>query len=270
MARRRCASSCAQSRATTSPDLTRTVTLAQTILAGLGLGGARLATIETDDPFVLGERLRAIDLDAGVAQPASFQPDGPKRDVLRLALRELHRVAPAPVDVIALPADAPFGAVEIDVAGCTLCLACVSACPTGALTDDPERPMLRFAEDACVQCGLCKATCPEKVISLVPRIDFRAATAASRVLKEEEPFCCIRCGKPFGVKSMIERVIAKLEGKHWMYQGAASRLDAIKMCEACRVAAVTEREFDPHGAPARPTVRTTDDYLRGPVGKSRT
>ena len=221
-------------------------------------------------PSCSATRLREIDLDDGVTQPASFQPRGPKRDVLRLALRELHRVAPSPVDVIMLPADAPFGAVEIDVDGCTLCLACVSACPTGALTDDPERPMLRFAEDACVQCGLCKATCPEKVISLVPQIDFRAATAASRVLKEEEPFPCIRCGKPFGVKSMIERVIAKLEGQHWMYQGAASRLDAIKMCEACRVAAVTEREFDPHGAPARPMVRTTDDYLRGPGGKPRT
>jgi ferredoxin len=243
--------------------LARTVALAETILAGLGLGDARLGVIETDDPFALGERLREGGLDSGVAQPASFRPHGAKRDVLRLALRELHRVAPSPVDVIALPAEAPFGAVEIDVEGCTLCLACVSACPTGALTDDPERPMLRFAEDACVQCGLCKSTCPEKVISLVPRIDFRAATAASRVLKEEEPFPCIRCGKPFGVKSMIERVIAKLEDKHWMYQGSASRLDAIKMCEACRVAAVTEREFDPHGAPARPTVRTTDDYLRG-------
>jgi ferredoxin len=255
--------------------LARTITLAETILAGLGLGGlgfggARLATIETDDPFVLGDRLREGGFDGGVTQPASFRPDGRKRDVLRLALRELHRVAPSPVDVIALPTDAPFGAVEIDVEGCTLCLACVSACPTGALTDDPERPMLRFAEDACVQCGLCKATCPEKVISLVPQIDFRAATAASRVLKEEEPFPCIRCGKPFGVKSMIERVIAKLEGQHWMYQGAASRLDAIKMCEACRVAAVTEREFDPHGAPARPMVRTTDDYLRGRGEKPRT
>ena len=95
----------------------------------------------------------------------------------------------------------------------------MSACPTGALSDDPEQPMLRFAEDACVQCGLCKATCPEKVISLKPQIDFRAATAMSRVIKQEEPFDCIRCGKPFGVKSSVERVVAKLEGKHWMYQG---------------------------------------------------
>jgi ferredoxin len=122
--------------------------------------------------------------------------------------------------------------------------------------------MLRFAEDACVQCGLCRATCPEKVISLVPQIDFRAVTTAARVLKEEEPFPCVRCGKPFGVKSTIERVVAKLDGKHWMYQGAASRLDVIRMCEDCRVAAVTEEGFDPYGAPPRVKVRTTDDYLR--------
>ena len=195
-------------------------------------------------------------------RPASFLPVGGKRDVLRLALRELHRAAPAPVDVVALPAGAPFGTVEINVEGCTLCLACVSACPTGALGDDPERPMLRFTEDACVQCGLCKATCPEKVITLKPQLDFRAATAPARVLKEEEPFRCIRCGKPFGVKSTIERVTAKLEGKHWMFKGSAQRLDVIKMCEDCRVIAVTEQDFDPYGAPPRPPVRTTEDYLR--------
>ena len=78
----------------------------------------------------------------------------------------------------ALPAGAPFGKVELNVEGCTLCLACVSACPTGALGDDPEKPTLRFSEDACVQCGLCKATCPEKVITLTPQLDFRAATAS--------------------------------------------------------------------------------------------
>ena len=122
--------------------------------------------------------------------------------------------------------------------------------------------MLRFAEDACVQCGLCKATCPEKVITLTPQIDFRAATASNRVLKEEEPFLCVSCGKPFGVKSSIERVAAKLEGKHWMYQNSAKRLDVIKMCADCRVIAMSEEDFDPYGAPKRPAPRTTDDYLR--------
>jgi len=242
--------------------LTRTIALADAVLAGLGFDGDRIATIETDDPEALGANLRAIEPMASTPRPASFIPTGAKRSVLRFALRELHRAAPAPVDVVALPERAPFGAVEIDVAGCTLCLACVSACPTGALTDDPERPMLRFEEDACVQCGLCKATCPEKVITLKPQIDFRAATATARLLKEEEPFCCIRCGKPFGVKSTIERVAAKLEGKHWMYKDAPKRLDVIKMCDDCRVAVISEQDFDPYGAPPRAPPRTTDDYLR--------
>jgi ferredoxin len=241
--------------------LRRTIALADPILGGLGFGAGRVETIETDDPDALGAALRAIVPAPPVARPASFAAVGAKRDVLRLALRELQRAAPAPVDVIALPAGAPFGAIEINTEGCTLCLACVSACPTGALGDNPDHPMLRFTEDACVQCGLCRATCPEKVITLKPQIDFGAATAAARVLKQEEPFHCIRCGKPFGVRSTIERVAAKLEGRHWMFKGSAGRLDVLKMCDDCRVAAVSEQDFDPYGAP-RPKVRTTEDYLR--------
>ncbi|MGZ5895406.1 MAG: hypothetical protein ACXWJ6_04030, partial [Xanthobacteraceae bacterium] len=71
----------------------------------------------------------------------------------------------------------------------------------------------------------------------------------------------VRCGKPFGVKSTVERVVAKLEGKHWMYKGSAQRLEVIKMCEDCRVAVMTETDFDPYGIP-RSNPRTTDDYLR--------
>ena len=242
--------------------LMKTIALAEPILAGLGFDGARVAAIETDDPDALAEALRAIKNLEPSSHLASFQPVGGKRDVLRLALRELHQAAPTPVDVIALPQGAPFGKVELNVEGCTLCLSCVSACPTGAMLDDPEKPMLRFVEDACVQCGLCQATCPEKVITLVPQIDFRTAIASSRVLKQEEPFHCIRCDKPFGVKSTIERVSAKLEGRHWMFKGSAQRLDIIKMCDDCRVAAVTEEDFNPYGAPARPAPRTTEDYLR--------
>ena len=242
--------------------LRRTLALAEPILAGLGFTGARAATIETDDPDALGEALRAIEPMDGAAKPATFAAVGEKRDVVRLSLRELHGVAPAPVDVIALPSGAPFGKVDLKVEGCTLCLSCVSACPTGALSDDPERPMLRFAQDACVQCGLCQATCPEKVISLTPQIDFRAATAERRVLKQEDPFLCIVCGTPFGVKSSVERVVAKIEKQqHWMYTGSKKRLDVIKMCADCRVGAMAAEQFDPF-APPRPKLRTTDDYLR--------
>lgn len=243
-------------------SLVRTLDLARPILTGLGFRADSVATIETDDPDQLGEGLRTIESGTPIKAFSSFQPVGGKRDVQKLALRELHRSAPVPADVIALPPAAPFGRVEIDVEDCTLCLACVTACPTGALGDDHEKPLLKFSEDACVQCGICKATCPEKVISLVPQIDFRAATAPARVLKQEEPFHCIACGKPFGTRSTIEKVAAKLEGKHWMFKNTPQRLDLLKMCDDCRVTAITNEAFDPYGAPQRPKLRTSDDYLR--------
>lgn len=243
--------------------LSQTIAMADAILTGLGFAGRRVATIETDDPDALGAALRAIEPLATVSQPATFRTVGKRRDLLRFALGELHRIAPSPRDVIALPEGAPLGAVSVNIDGCTLCLSCVSVCPTGALRDDPERPILKFVEDACVQCGLCQGTCPEKVITLKPQIDFRASRAPARVIKEEEPALCVRCGKPFGVKSTIDRVTAKLEGRHWMYPAGDKRLDALRMCADCRVITMSEQQFDPFaGAPERAPPRTTDDYLR--------
>lgn len=82
------------------------------------------------------------------------------------------------------------------------------------------------------------------------------------MIKEEEPFCCISCGKAFGVKSTIEKIVAKLEGKHWMYAGGnAKRLDLLKMCEDCRVSEVTNSGFDPYAAAPRPALITSEDYF---------
>jgi ferredoxin len=243
--------------------LSQTIAMADAILSGLGFSLAPVATIETDDPDALSEALRAIGRPEGVGQPATFKTVGKRRDLLRFALSELHRVAPHPVDVIALPEGAPLGAVSVNTEGCTLCLSCVSACPTGALRDDPERPVLKFVEDACVQCGLCQSTCPEKVITLKPQIDFRAIRAQATVIKEEEPALCIRCNKPFGVKSTIDKIAAELEGRHWMYPAGDKRADAVRMCADCRVITLSEQEFDPFaGVAERAPPRTTDDYLR--------
>jgi ferredoxin len=115
----------------------------------------------------------------------------------------------------------------------------------------------------CVQCGLCAATCPEDVISLEPRLDFAAWDSPRRIVKEEEPFHCISCAKPFGTRSTVERVVQKLQDKHWMFSGdGADRTRILMMCEDCRVEVVVNESFDPHAMPQRPNPRTTDDYLR--------
>jgi ferredoxin len=237
------------------------VALVEALLSGLGLTGVRVATLRTDDPEELLSALQGIP-DLPVVPASSFLPlGGDKASLRRQLLRQLQRVGPTVAEVVALPKGAPFGSVEVDVDGCTLCLSCVSVCPTSALQDHQDQPMLRFTEDACIQCGLCQSTCPEKVISLKPQMDFRPSSAAARVLKSEQPFCCIRCAKPFGVRSIIERVSAKLAQQHWMFKNSSQRLELIKMCDECRVAAVTEQDLDPYGPP-RSGPRTTDDYLR--------
>jgi ferredoxin len=243
--------------------LRRAVDISGSIVSALGFGSDLVRIVETDDPDQLRAALDAAPRGVTTQKPAGFVPRGAKRGVLETTFRELHLAAPASVDVIPLAPGAPFGGVKLNVEGCTLCHACVTACPTGALSDNPDRAMLRFTESLCVQCGLCESTCPEKVISIEPRLDLAAWNTPLRVLKEEEPFNCIACGKPFGTKSSIDRVLAKLGEKHWMFQGAnARRLDVIKMCADCRVEAVVNESFDPHASPQRPPVMSTEDYLR--------
>ncbi len=243
--------------------LRKTIVLANQLIGSQGFAGVSAATIETDDPDALLAALRAITSGQTAKTPSSFLPIGGKRDVLTLALRELHAVAPAPVDLIALEKGAPFGRVIVNAEGCTLCLSCVSACPVSALGDNSDKPMLTFDESLCVQCGLCAATCPESVITLEPRVNFKAFGAPPVTLKTEEPAHCTECGKAFGVKSTIDRIAAKLEGKHWMFSGQNSdRTKVLRMCEDCRVGVMTAQSFDPYGAPERAPAKTTDDYLR--------
>jgi ferredoxin len=241
--------------------LERVLGYADAILVGLGLGGGRAAMLAADDPVLLAETLADLPGRDGVAAPSAFLPMGQGPALARAALRELHRVCTAAEGVvIPLPPRAPFGSLAVDTANCTLCLSCVSVCPTGALSDDPDRPVLKFTEDACVQCGLCAATCPEKVIALDPRLSFAAEARAPRVLKQEEPFPCTRCGTPFGTRSSIERVAAKLAGKHWMFaQGGPARA-TLFMCGDCRAIAATEASLDPHAGPARPRTVMPEDY----------
>lgn len=257
--------------------LQRTVATANVILTALGyaahLGDAVLgpvSVVETDDPDSLRAALDHLPGGVAAPEPATFRPAGAKRGVMELALREVHRVAPAPVDLIPLGPGAPFGGLDFNVDACTLCLSCVGACPTAALTDNPERPTLRFTESLCVQCGLCAATCPEDVITLQPQIDFLAWDAPPRLVKEEEPFPCVVCAKPFGTRGAIERVVETLGEKHWMFAGpdGPARLRLLMMCADCRIEAAVNQNFDPHALPPRSRPRTAENDTReGAVGR---
>ncbi len=236
------------------------IAMAEAVATGLGYDSGLVSLVLEDDPQPVEDLLYQLPENAVAKPAAGFNPQKQKRTNIRSASTHLHANAPSPVDSIRLPAGAPFGSVNVDTEGCTLCLSCVSACPTGALTDNPDKPQLGFQEAACIQCGLCKSTCPEKVITLEPRFNFTAAAVERHVVYEEEPFECVSCGKPFASKSTIEKMMNTLAEKHWMFQGAAA--ERLKMCEDCRVQAQFDQKEGPFKLGERPVPRTTEDYLR--------
>jgi ferredoxin len=216
---------------------------------------ARLAILDVADPDAMEEALYGPAPAPMLSDP--ILPLGGRREVTRMAATALTG-AETP---IALPQGAPYGAVVIDTDACTLCLACVSLCPVGALGENQDKPQVNFQEAACLQCGICASTCPETAITLVPQLDLSKQALTQRVLNEEEPFECIECGKPFGVKSTINRIVEKLQGQHWMYTNS-DNVKLIQMCDDCRINAQYHQENSPFRMADRPRVRTTDDYLK--------
>lgn len=215
------------------------------ILAGLGMDAARVAVLDIGgDESVLAEAPEPL-----VTEYATFAGMGGKRERMRRAIEHLYRQAGEGAGVQPLPASALYGTIEVDVDACTLCMACVSVCPTQAVRGGGEVPRLDFLEDRCVQCGICEHACPEDAIRLVPRIDYAAHVEEpeARVLNETEMHYCPGCGKPFAAKKVIERMEQRLSG-HWMFADNQAARERLWLCEDCRVKAMMHDEglIDPH------------------------
>ena len=230
--------------------LEREFALAQAIA-----GSGPLRLLDVASPDELCETLRASFSSTNTGTPVL--PLGSRRQITRLVAKSMHGDTKTPLP---LPETAPYGRVVIDTDACTLCLSCAALCPSGALADNPEKPQLRFQEEACLQCGLCSRVCPENAITLEARLDLSDKALEQHILHEEEPFECIRCGKPFGVRSAIEKISAKLAGKHEMFSQPGTA-DLIKMCDDCRVQAQFHSENSPLNSGERPRTKTTEDYL---------
>ena len=129
------------------------INLANAMVGEISNGKAFYKAIETNDPEKLNDELLKLE------KPQKFNhtqyvATGTNKNIVRTALKGLSKENKFKTDVIELPQGSPYGNVTIDEKNCTLCLACVSACPAGALQDNPETPQLLFREDACIQCGI--------------------------------------------------------------------------------------------------------------------
>jgi ferredoxin len=218
----------------------RQLEIGNLILDGLGYDGQHLHLIAAGDAEFLGRTLSQIDPARAVREAAVFNLLDEKRSSLEFIFDHLLRQAPRQPETIALPAGAAYGTVHVDKAKCTLCMSCVGACPASALMDSADYPRLKFIERNCVQCGLCVKTCPEDAVTLEPRLLLTEEVRRERVLNEAEPFHCIKCGKPFGTRQMIDNMLGKLTG-HSMFAGRVA-LRRLQMCADCRAIDMMENK----------------------------
>lgn len=220
----------------TDPVQQDQLSLARAILAGLNLD-AQARLLGPDVPLDEGRIDRPIPLPAIL--PAAWEPAGDKRALLWQAIDHLYDQFPGPSPQILLNPGAPLGEIRLDPAKCTLCMACVGACPTGALLHGAERPEVRFRERDCIQCGLCGRVCPEQAVTLSARICYdRHQTRTARVLHQAEVLGCSVCGAPFASREMVDAITRKLAA-HWMYQEPSARA-RLRMCRDCRIRSIYE------------------------------
>ncbi len=213
--------------------LERQIDVTACILEGMGYAGTSVVLIRTGgDETVTGAVSSADAME--IRRPATFAPPPEKRLLLRTAINHLLEEAPGSKKAISLPAGAPFGQIRVDKSACTMCMSCVAVCPTAALRGGQGLPQLHFSEWSCIQCGMCETACPEDAIRTEPRFLYDDEERSKpRLLHEEQPLCCISCGKPFATRSTLKAMMKKLEG-HWMFQSEAERR-RLEMCDVCRV-----------------------------------
>ena len=207
------------------------LTIAETVMDALGYDGPHFQLARAGAPEELAAVLRHAPRGRAPAEAATFNLAADKRNTLEYALTHLYKHAPVQPAQVVLAAGSPFGAVDVNRERCSLCMACVGACPASALMDGQGLPQLRFVEKNCVQCGLCADTCPENAITLTPRLSFAETRNQAVILNETQPFHCISCGQAFGTLQMIENMLTRLSG----HPAFAGHLDRIRMCGDCRV-----------------------------------
>lgn len=201
---------------------------ARALLAALGHAPERISVIDVDDTAARD----ALPVHSPLCADGLVLDVAGKRDRLNRVLDHLATLGQPDGERHLMSPDAAHGGLAVDTQRCTLCMACVSSCPTPALAAGDDSPQLSFREADCVQCGLCADACPEDAIALQPGFLADPARHQRHVCHAEAAFDCIRCGKPFATASTIATIKAKLADHPYFADGAISRLE---MCEDCRV-----------------------------------
>jgi ferredoxin len=108
-------------------------------------------------------------------------------------------------------AHSPLGMVMVGD-GCTLCGACVTACPSEALAmEEEENTTLTFRAASCVACGGCEPVCSENVVRVDRATRLSALAEERHVLFQDSSPRCVSCGEPIMPQAMLDRLKKSLK-----------------------------------------------------------
>ena len=163
-----------------------------------------------------------------------------RREKLADILSFLYRQGKTGKTRLSGAAAASFGEVVCDTGKCTLCNACVGECRIGALTAGSSEFSLHQQPILCVQCGACVDLCPEQALRLRPGLALDTVFFEKTMLALAEPAKCLQCGKVFGTRQSLARVMAVLAQKNIL----DSEKDLLNYCDTCRVVQLFESKKD--------------------------
>ena len=214
--------------------------MAQQVLDAFELGGERLRII-TAAPGREAEAVEALDVFVSQlgATPLSCGGKAPRRtdnrDIMGYALAGFITGCEKQPGGIKVPQGQPFGYVEVNEGGCTLCRSCINVCPTHAFKFEEESHTLHHKHISCVGCGLCVKACPENVITLRPELYLESDALDYMVVVEDEMITCARCEAPYINRKALETIEAKVFDMEALLDTfAGDRRKLLRMCPDCR------------------------------------